>query len=130
MTTFRATPHAAERFQERVRPTLDVAQAGAELVRLLAAFGEQVEWEQRGDGGDHCYEIAPGLWVPCFIDQRGRTVAVTVITEDWLPPEIRERRNDKRARRKAKKARALAQRHEGRRAASMREKASRSEMPR
>lgn len=124
MTTFRVTLHAARRFQERVRPTLTVEQAQQELLRLLDTYGELVEWEPReGVSGDHCYEIADGIWVPCAIDARGRVSATTVITADWLPDEIRERRNSKRARRKSKQARDIARRHEGKRGASMRARA-------
>lgn len=127
MIRFHISAHAAERFVERVRPTLTTDQATSELLRLLVAFGEPVAWEQRpGVSGDHCYEVAPGIWVPCFIDRRGRTVATTVITEDWLPEEIRRRRNAKRARRVAKKGRALAERHEGRVATSRRQKRDRT----
>lgn len=99
MGEFRVTLHAAQRYQERVRPALDVRQAGDELARLLAAFGRRVAWEAAAEANaDHCFEVAPGILVPC--KTHGAVSVATTVLLDAVPLSVvRERRAGKRKRR-------------------------------
>jgi hypothetical protein len=101
MICFVATPHAAERFVERVRPGLSAGAGKVELERLLNAFGEPVEdWRALTEMSKAtcAFWIAPEIFVPCC--ERGdRMMALTVLVVGSLDPETRERRNAKRKRR-------------------------------
>lgn len=78
--------HAADRFIERVRPSLDRRQAKMELARLLRDFGRRIEWPDWGhdppEGDRYTVEISDGIAV--VVDPvswgGGWPLAVTVIT--------------------------------------------------
>ena len=106
------TEHVVERFQERVRPALDLAAAEEELARLLplAELTEVCPWwvtesEQPDERQADLFAVlCDGVAV--LLMGRGETFrAVTVITNRGLSEETRERRNAAR-----RAARAAARR--------------------
>lgn len=82
--------HAADRYAERVRPTMDRKQASVELARLLRDFGRRVPWpEWHGDTefepgrpGRFCLEVSDGIVVVVDPASAGGSwpLAVTVLT--------------------------------------------------
>lgn len=82
--------HAADRFVERVRPSMDRRQASVELARLLREFGRRVPWPSWHDDsefvpdkpGRFCLEISDGIVV--VVDPESSfgswPLAVTILT--------------------------------------------------
>lgn len=95
------TPHAAERFEERVRPGLGFREASVELARLCREFGERVErpeWAPLADRPDAFWlGICDGVVVVCVPGVPGEWVrAVTVMTRAGMAPRARAVRNHRR----------------------------------
>jgi hypothetical protein len=105
--------HAAERFVERVRPTLAKRAASIELARLCREFGVVVErpaflHEDAMTGIDFWLEVAPGVVVACAESVRRWPVALTVVCCGHVSEANREHRNRRRAGRASHRARTLA----------------------
>lgn len=100
--TVHLTNHAVARYQERVRPGLDLAAAKRELTRLLAEHGQESErpdWmADRADQPDLWVTIGPDVWLPCLVKQHGRIVAVSVVCNGNISEATRRKRNAERKR--------------------------------
>lgn len=98
------TEHAIERYVERVKPHLELAEARAELERLADMCPGPSEppahLRERRDDADAFAEIAPGIWLVLL---NGR--ALTCLTNAGLSEAARRNRN----RRKAEHRRAKRQ---------------------
>lgn len=97
------SPHAAERFVERVRPDLDVAAARVELGRLLAEFGFECprpEWcDPPQSALDGFYmEISDGIVALCLPPDRPHfsPAVMTVMVRAGSPRRVNARRRAKR----------------------------------
>lgn len=93
------TPHAAQRFEERVRPGLEFKAASIELCRLVREFGERVEvpaWLGHLEPWPGCYlvQIADGIVVVVRDPEEPRMLpqAVTVLTRAGIGDSVREQR--------------------------------------
>ena len=97
--------HAVQRYQERLRPGLDLLHARNELTRLADA-GQVTPnppgWAQTADGGPFLI-LGPDVCLPLVPKGRNRLVATTVLTRDSLKPADREQRHrERRIRRHAR----------------------------
>src|SRR4051794_30143291 len=100
--TIQLTRHAVERFQERVRPALQFADAEAELAKL-ALFGELFDRPPRWHA-DTCAQVAPWYLVigdvllplKAHCSQPGEFVATTCLTRGVYSDDARHRRRERR----------------------------------
>lgn len=84
---FLVSTHAAERYQERIRPGLDVAAAGDELHRMLNTVAQPVptrpawvfDYRPTGGPSDAWFMIGPDIAVPCARRNPGVYRAITVL---------------------------------------------------
>lgn len=98
------TPHAAERYVERVKPCMEVRRASWELGRLCMAARQVEKPEWAGDdGSDVWLELSDGIVVAVTLPTRvGRLpAALTVLIRGGMDESRRQRRNAARARRRA-----------------------------
>lgn len=98
------TTHAIERFQQRVRPGLDLEAAGDELARLLATAAivqDPPDWFARRQARVACSYLVVGDLVLPLQQSRsgdGTLVAVSCIPRGSLSEMARARRNSARRR--------------------------------
>jgi hypothetical protein len=98
------TNHAAERFQERVKPALGLIQARQELVALVEMTDAEIASEPpdwlRGfrPDSDGYIELSDGV-VAGVMDG----VIATILVRGGAPSSYRQQRNENRARRRARK---------------------------
>lgn len=105
------TPHAIARYRERVKPHLSDETIISEVRRLCELAGEPVgerpEWSRGRPEGIFC-EVCDGI---AFVFEQGEKglVCVTVLTRSATGEEIRQRRNHRKAAKRAdRKARNAA----------------------
>lgn len=124
------TNHAIARYQERVKPALDLDAARRELATLAATLDESMLLDQMPSSsmggaepklrylGVRYAEIAPGIWIALAADpdRNARYDAISVFTHSEFGPEIRarrmKRRSEKRARKKRNRGNANRNRHQ------------------
>jgi hypothetical protein len=100
--TIHLTRHAVERFQERVRPALEFADAETELAKL-ALVGELINEPPRWHA-DRCAQIAPWYLVIGDVllplnahrSDPGEFVATTCLTRGTYSDDARRRRRNRR----------------------------------
>ena len=104
------TEHAVQRFNERVRPGLSIAQARTELRRLVAEHAEPCaeppRWYFEGEQAraDTLVRIGPDILLPCAT-RDGRLFALTVVCRGLVGDQERAyRRRRKLAERERKRA--------------------------
>jgi hypothetical protein len=109
------SPHACDRYRERVRPTLARAAAKRDLERLIAAEGrivpEPPAWlaeRQRVEDADAYVLVGDDLVLPVRVCGRfASAVAVTCLSRTGISELARQRRNRRRremgARRRARR---------------------------
>ena len=97
--TLQLSAHAAEQYQQRVKPTLDPGAARAELEQLLPA-GEITEdppaW-LRSAGRTPCYLIISDAVALPLTPQRGRWIATTCVTQTTLSQARRAAKSTRKA---------------------------------
>lgn len=91
------TEHAAERYQQRVKPAMDHSHCVEELDRLCRGLEfTSTPPEGKPEDGYQLYaECAPGIWA-AGVENRGRLFVRTVIVEGTLHPNVRRERNLRR----------------------------------
>ena len=100
--TIHLTRHAIERFQERVRPALDLADAADELARLVLVadlIDRPPEWHARA-----CAQVAPWYLVIGDVllplktrcSEPGELTATTCLARGEPSENVRRRRRDRR----------------------------------
>ena len=103
------TTHAAERYQERVRPALDTERARDELehlIHLSEATPEPPCWTDTAQEGDQYLNVSDGVCVVLERGESGRLHAVTVLTRGEMSAGARAARNARKAQlRRARRAR-------------------------
>lgn len=103
------TTHAAQRYQERVRPTLDVLTAKNELERLVvgASLSPQPLWpiEEDVENGGGFLILTPEIFSPLKEIGDSQYVMTTVLAHGDLSVYERKRRNDRKRKHRAFKRR-------------------------
>lgn len=100
------TEHAVARYQDRVKPWLDPADAEHEIHRLAANVEPVPEVEfLNGDEEFDCYvELAPGIALACVADSAQLTAVTCLIRTGQNQAERRSRRHEKRVRKQRARA--------------------------
>jgi hypothetical protein len=110
--TVTLTVHAVERFQERVRPTLDLEAAKTELDRRADQFGRRVEARPDWLGMEGRNIVAPAdaylligddVVLP-LADRSTGPLALSCLVRGSIPPAERRQRNVKRRKRRLERA--------------------------
>lgn len=105
----RATEHAVERWQRRVKPGLSFDAAKRDLYRAVShgtIAKQPPSWVAPEDRGRDRYYLAIGDAIRLALDKRKNLwVVVTVLARSELSPEARARRNDRAAHKRRRRAR-------------------------
>jgi hypothetical protein len=101
--------HAVERYQERVKPALDLQAAREDLERMLPLGTFQHDpppWDRPFDEADGWLLLGEGIVIPLSRNQDRRPGfwAITVLSHREISPEKRRARNDHKARQRQARA--------------------------